>query len=513
MTNQFFTSTGPTLSENLNDLWIYFGKTIEVDIDDIQTNEIEIINLFKEININKSSAIPNLSSKVLKPACMALVNQFVHLFNMCLKDNTFPDEWKLTIVTPLPKDGNLSKCTNYRPISLLPLPGKNLEQIIHARVNDFCSVNNILNENQGGFRKNKSTTSTVADFTNNLYSNLNQKYYSLATFINFTKAFDTVNHQILFKKLFKLGIRGNVLNLLQNYLKNLMQKTIINNTESDFANISCGVPQGSVLGPLLFLLYINDFCNTVAYAKTFLYADDTVLVTSAPDIILAHIHLQSDLDNVANWCKGNKLSINIKKTKGMVLGTRSMVKRHRFFAKLKNLDKPIDYVYQYKYLGITLDESLTFNNHLKNTIKIVAHKMYMLQKIRQYITEDAAVKISKSMILPYADYGDIFFINANNKQLGKLQTLQNRALRTCLKTVMHTPVEILHQSTQTPMLDKRRDVHLKNFMFKMKNNVNLLNLKNVRTRMHDAPVFEKKHYRKIYLILFGCYHVFEKKTM
>ena len=126
---------------------------------------------------------------------------------------------------------------------------------------------------------------------------------------------------------------------------------------------------------------------------------------------------------------------------------------------------------------------------MNNTIKLVAHKIIMLNKIRHYITEDAAIKIYKTMILPYLDYGDIFFINSNQKQIKKLQTLQNRALRTCLNTRLETPIEILHQSIQIPKLNARREAHLINFMFKYRNNNKFLNKRNVRTRLHDAPVF------------------------
>ena len=264
---------------------------------------------------------------------------------------------------------------------------------------------------------------------------------------------------------------------------------MVNGIESDFEAITCGVPQGSVLGPLLFLIYINDLCNTIVNCKTYLYADDTVLVISDPDIYTAYMHLQSDLDNVANWCKGNKLSINVKKTKGMVLGTRSMVKKRFIIPKLKIQGNTIDYVFQYKYLGVTIDEILSFRAHLNNTIKLVAHKITTLNKIRCYISDDAAIKLYKTMILPYMDYGDIFFMNANSDQLKKLQTLQNRALRTCLNTQLATPIEILHQSVQLPKLNVRREAHLINFMFKYKTNNKYLNNRNVRTRLHDAPVF------------------------
>ena len=488
--NSFFTSIGPNLARDMREPWSYEGITIDNNMADFTTNSNDVLKLLKEINVNKSSAINNLSSKILKPAFILLVDQLTFIYNLCFRTDIFPTSWKKATVTPLPKEGDMSQCTNYRPISQLPLPGKILEQIIHKKIDTFCNENDILNKNQGGFRKNHSTVSTVANFTDNLYTAINNNKFSLATFIDFSKAFDTVNHDILIKKLGKLGIRGKNQNLIKNYLENRLQKTVVNDIESDFNNISCGVPQGSVLGPLLFLIYVNDLCNAITRCCTYLYADDTVLIANESSIYTAHRNLQHDLGNVTNWCKGNKLSINVKKTKGMLLGTRSMVKKRHFIPKLTIQGMAIDYVYQYKYLGVTIDEILSFRAHLNNTIKLVAHKILMLSKIRKYITEDAAIKIYKTMILPYVDYGDIFFINSNQQQTKKLQTLQNRALRICLNTRLQTPIKILHQSIQLPKLTARREAHLINFMYKYKNNEKYLNNRNVRTRLHDAPVFK-----------------------
>ena len=490
MMNNFFTSVGPTLAEQFNDPWAYNGNVCPNTIDDMYTNNYEVLKLLKDVDISKASAVVNLSTKILKPALIALHDQLTFIYNLCFRTNCFPNDWKIASIVPLPKDGDLFRCTNYRPISLLPLPGKILEHIIHKRLSKFCEDNLLLNENQGGFRKNHSTAATVALFTDNLYTAINHKQYSIATFIDFSKAFDTVNHKILFEKLERLGIKGNSKFLIKNYLENRTQITNINGTDSNLANIVCGVPQGSVLGPLLFLIYINDLCNVIKNCSTFLYADDTVITSNACDIYDAHTQSQADLDNLADWCKRNKLSINIRKTKSMVVGTRSMVKKHPVTPKLKILGKPLEYVFQYKYLGVTIDEILSFNAHLNNTIKLVSHKSFLLRKIRYYITEDAAVKIYKSMILPYLDYGDIFYAKSNLKQISKLQTLQNRALKICYVTRPNVPLAMLHQSAQIPKLYARRIAHVLNFMYKNRLNVKFLNVRNIPTRLHDAPVFK-----------------------
>ena len=222
------------------------------------------------------------------------------------------------------------------------------------------------------------------------------------------------------------------------------------------------------------IIYINDLCNVIKNCAPYLYADDTVLVANAPYIYDAHYRLQRDLDNVADWCRRNKLSINIKKTKSMIVGTRSMVKKHAAVPRLKIAGTPLDFVFQYKYLGVTIDEILSFNAHLNNTIKLVAHKIFLLNKIRYYITDDAAVKVYKSMILPYLDYGDIFFMNASSVQVKKLQTLQNRALKIC-QSIPNIPIDVLHQAAQIPKLIPRRVTHLRNFMFKNRSNLKILN--------------------------------------
>ena len=225
-----------------------------------------------------------------------------------------PESWKYAKVTPIPKGGNSQLVSNYRPISLLPLLSKMMEKIVHRRLYQHLTDNNLLDARQGGFRPGHSTSQTCAYFTEDLYTAINNKMITIAVYIDAMKAFDTVNHQILIKKLTKLGISGILLKWLRNYLTNKKQCTIANGKTSEYRNINCGVPQGSVLGPLLFLVYINDISSSILNSKISMYADDTVVYISHSDLEIAIALIQSDLSNLYTWCNRNKLTINCKKT-------------------------------------------------------------------------------------------------------------------------------------------------------------------------------------------------------
>ena len=487
--NNFFSSIGRELAKNYKEEWGYYGERIADEMQNFETNVDEVIELCRDINLYKSSGMDGLSSRICKDAFLVLSDQLTHLFNCSLSTAIFPDAWKAAKVVPLFKGGDREDVNNYRPVSLLPLPGKLLERVVHKKVSAFLEDNKFLCEFQGGFRKGYSTTSTIADLTDDLFQAINDCNVTLAAFIDLRKAFDTVDLEILRKKLFEAGIRGRVLDWCGNYLSNRYQRTTVNNTVSDALPVTCGVPQGSVLGPLFFLIYINDLIYALDDCKLKLYADDTVIYHSDVDHSLASRKLQSNLDGFYKWCLENKLTVNIKKTKVMVFGTRYRVKKAHKSVKITINNRKLQMVPSFRYLGILLDSTLSYRQHISSVIRTVLHKVTLLSKVKRYLNNDVALQIYKSMILPYIDYADVIFAKSGVTELNKLQRLQNRCLKICSSRDKLYSTDAVHKSSSVPFLVDRRKAHVLNFMYKRQTRKDLLNVREIRTRAHDAPLF------------------------
>ena len=282
--NNFFSNIGLKLALQHTEPWVFHGTELLDECPGLKTNFAQVLQLCKEINTSKSSGIPNCATKVLRDAFMVLIPQLVFLFNLSFDKGAFPDKWKVATIIPLYKGGDKTDVGNYRPVSLLPLPGKLIEKIAHSYFSGFLEFNGVLTENQGGFRKGFSTAGSIVDLTNLLLNNVNSGNLSLAAFIDLRKAFDTVNHEILLEKLCLYGIKHNNLKWCANYLTNRFQKTMANGVLSRERAIACGVPQGSVLGPLFFIVYVNDVMSAVKNVHVQLYADDTVLVANGKTV-------------------------------------------------------------------------------------------------------------------------------------------------------------------------------------------------------------------------------------
>lgn len=288
---------------------------------------------------------------------------------------------------------------------------------------------------------------------------------TIAGFVDLTKAFDTVNHSILLFKLKDMGFNLDILLWLKSYLSNRHQSTLANNQRSTQAEVKCGVPQGSILGPLLFLTYINDINKNID-CNVSLYADDAVLYSSDKNPEAAAAKLQIDINKLVTWTKVNHLTINTKKTKIMYFGTLPALNKVDLERNITMGNEILANVQVFKYLGVILDGELKFDLYIKDLKKRVGHKILQLSRIRKYMTTKQAVQIYKSKIIPFFDYGDILYHNTCDTLTRKLQRLQNRALKICLRLHPQTPTATVHIIAKFNYLEDRRTSHLLKYAYK-----------------------------------------------
>ena len=267
-----------------------------------EVREQEVLRLVKDINVSKSSGLDNVSSLVLKEAFKILITEITYKFNLSIRSSLFPDAWKQALVIPIPKTGNLSLVQNYRPISLLPLPGKILEKLVHHQLSNYLEMGSLLSPDQHGFRRGHSTTHAVAQLSSYVSKKLDNRMPTLVAYVDFKKAFDCVQHKVLLNKLTCLGIGEEIVNWVKNYLTDRRQRVYANNVHSLTQLITQGVPQGSVLGPLFYIIYANDVMRTVKNCEIALYADDTVLFTANPKFEDSVFKLQNDIKLLSSWC-------------------------------------------------------------------------------------------------------------------------------------------------------------------------------------------------------------------
>ena len=273
-----------------------------------------VLKQLKCLKLKKATSLDGLPARLLKDSAVVIADCVAHLVNLFIKSGTVPIEWKQAKVVPLFKSRNEDDLDNCRPISILPILSKILEKAVFHQLHRYLSENSLLSPYQSGFRANHSTQLAITFFTDKTRGHMDKGLLTGVVFIDLKKAFDTVPHDGLLNKLFRYGIQDQPLSWFESYLTNRTQSVSIENHLSSAANISSGVPQGSALGPLLFILYINDLPLAVGLSSVMLYADDTVIFSAASSIDQLQLNLSLDLNVVSNWLTANGLFLNLKKT-------------------------------------------------------------------------------------------------------------------------------------------------------------------------------------------------------
>jgi len=424
----------------------------------------EIYKIIMNFKNNKSPGADNIGPKLLKVISSDILAPLNHIFNLSFITGIVPDSMKIAKVIPIYKKGDKSHPGNYRPISLLSVFDKILEKLMCKRLCNFLHQNKILYEFQFGFRKQHSTVLALMEVMDSIYSHLDNHDFILGIFLDLQKAFDTVNHEILLYKLDNYGIRGVVYQWFKSYLSQRRQFTSVAGVCSKIDYISTGVPQGSVLGPLLFLLYVNDIYNAVSEGKLKLFADDTNIFFYNKNLADLYNKANVSLSELSKWFTANRLSLNIDKTCYSVFG---ILKNDLQNLQLKINGKPISNVDDCKYLGILIDSKLTWQDHIDGVYKKIIKFTSIFYKIRQYVNAKVLKMLYFAFVYPHLLYGIEIYGNTYKSHITKLEILNNKILRILQNKSIRTPVIELYKSYDTLSLSQLHDYQILLFVHKL----------------------------------------------
>uniref|UniRef100_A0A8C5NFT0 Reverse transcriptase domain-containing protein n=1 Tax=Gouania willdenowi TaxID=441366 RepID=A0A8C5NFT0_GOUWI len=394
---------------------------------------------------------------LIKTITAEITPPLTYISNLSFKNGVFPEKMKIAKIRPIYKGGEKCNFTNYRPISILPQLSKILEKLFMNRLDKFIEDNNILHEGQYGFRKGRSTAMAIIDITENIREALEKKLFVFGIFLDLKKAFDTINHDILEEKLQNYGIKRNALKWIKSYMTNRRQYVDFEEHTSKCQTIQCGVPQGSILGPKLFILYINDIFKVTNCLKLTLFADDTTILCSGKDINTLIESTNEELLKIQTWLDVNKLALNVSKTKFINFGKRKKTGDIR----LKLNKEIIEQVKEYRVLGVWMDDKLTWKKHIQIVKNKVAKSSYILWKLQQILHTKSLKTIYSSLIASHLNYCSEIWGNNYKTYLEPLFKQQKKAIRILHKVPHNTHTndlfekskylklqEIIHYNTQ-----------------------------------------------------------------
>ena len=498
--NDYFANIGSRLNtlnnnilDDLHGIYDFMDGTV-FSFPDV--DRYDVLFLEKEIEVHKSSCIPVIWSDVCKYLFGLIPERIANLFNVSLMTGFYPCEWSLGYVNLIPKNGSLSNPSNWRPITQTNLFGKNLEKIVHRHLLSYFMEHQIINDRQYGFLPGKSTHEAIFDLTRHIYSSINNKKLMGLLFLDVSKAFDCIVHSRLLYKLKSVGCDDMVIRWFTSYLRR-RQIVTYNNVDSPVCPVPTGIGQGTILGPLIFIFYMNDIVDKLYYVKISMYADDCVLYLSGNNWRNIRSRLQDDLECFEYWGELNNLHLNISKTKLLIAGSRSKLSKIGIVSPLRIYENDIDVVKQYNYLGVILDSEMTlrpFFNHVK---KIVYAKMFAFSKLRKCLTEKAAIMLYKHTILPFLEYAGFMLVACNIDDRHALQKCQNDALRICAQVRIKDRVKIddLHKKFEIVSLEQRRRIQLLLLMYKKSKDITMHKVFARNTRVSRRIVFKTDGYQ------------------
>ena len=472
--NKHFVNKGPKLASKLpvSNTSVLEGMGVpnpsSMEFHEISTNEI--VNIVNQFENKKSSGHDNIPSILIKWIIDFIAPILSSIFNDCVEKGIYPNCLKIAKVTPLFKSGDVCSPDNYRPISVLPQVDKIFEKLIHKRMVEFEAKHKFLNNCQFGFRKGHSTSHGITHVHEQVIQSLEKKKVCALLFIDLKAAFDTVNVEILLTKLQHYGYRGKILKLLTSYLHDRKQFVFSDSISSCLLDVLCGVPQGSVLGPLLFIIYINDISNS-SDADNSLFADDAALLVADSNVKKLKKKVHKEINSLHKWLIRNKLTLNLSKTKYMLFANKNKLtdkSRKKFQITIaKYTIHEVDY---FKYLGVLIDRNLNWNHHAEYLLTKLSSAAGAMFKTRKYLSTKTLKLIYHSLAGSYLQYGISAWSNCSSTMLNKLQSMQNKIIRCMTFSQPHSNIDTHYTRLKILKISELKFYETAKFMHSVYNN-------------------------------------------
>ena len=462
--------------------------------------ELEIIKIVKSIKTN-AMGIDNVSAMFIKAGIHIAVPFITDIVNNAITHRIFPCRWKLALIKPLPKVPHPVIPSDFRPISLLVAFSKILEKVLAIQMQKYLNENKLLNKFQSAYTKNLSCTTVLIDITDFAFDAFDNGEIVILVLLDYSKAFDCANHKLILAKARALGFMDSALTLLESYLSDRKQKIKIDENESEWCNLMNGVPQGSILGPLLFTILLTDIRDVIVNCKHHCYADDTQVYTKCKitEVESCIEKINSDLKNIAQFSENNCLDLNAGKSKFIILGTghNMSVLKNKILPPVVINNKPIKRENTVVNLGVIFDENLTFYNHINSVVSDSIGKLKHAFRFKNFLSQQAKIIIVEFYVLSNLNYCDILFQNLSGVLKNKLQKLQNWCIRFIFRQRKFDHISPYFKKLNTLNMEQRRSLHSLTQMHKLKKQIGpdyLLEKLTCHSDIHEYNTRRKSDY-------------------